>query len=76
MPEGRQDIQRRKKISKTRKIRKTIPIQKLADDVYELSLAQGDEVLLYDAAQPPEPAIRPIPTDSAAHNPYGVRLAK
>lgn len=55
---------------------KTIPIQKLADDVYELSLARGDEVLIYDATQPPEPVVRSIPTDSAAHNPYGVRLAK
>lgn len=63
-------------IPKTRKTRKTIPIQKLADDVYELSLARGDEVLLYGAAQPPDPAVRPVPSDLAAHNPYGVRLAK
>ena len=54
---------------------KTVPVRKLADDVYELSLARGDEVLLYDSAETPEPAIRPIATDAAAHNPYGVRLS-
>jgi hypothetical protein len=39
-------------------------------------LAAEVVVLLYDAAGPPEPVVRPIVTDPAAHNPFGVRSAK
>ena len=55
---------------------KTIPIRKLADDVYELSLAKGEEVLLYDDVEVPTPLVRPAAAAPATHNPYGVRSAK
>lgn len=51
---------------------KTIALRKLADEVYELSLAKGDEVLLYDSAEVPPAIVQAVAADAAAQNPYGL----
>jgi hypothetical protein len=54
-------------------VKATVPMKPLGNGCYELTLAQGEEALLYTGGQPPSPVVTPLPIAPADRNPYGLK---
>ena len=50
-----------------------MPLKKLADGSYELTLKKGEEALLYTGAQPPAAVVQAFPADPTMCNFYGLK---
>ena len=52
-------------------VKATVPIKRLERGIYELTLAKGEEALLYSGDQPPKPVVKPVDSNPEACNPWG-----
>jgi alpha-L-fucosidase 2 len=54
----------------------TVPLKSLGEGIYELTLAKGDEAILYSGGSVPKCEIAPVYADPARCNSYGLPAAK
>jgi alpha-L-fucosidase 2 len=54
----------------------TVPLKPVGNGIFELTLAKGEEAILFTGQTAPECEVAPLPADPANCNFYGVRSAK
>ena len=52
----------------------SVPIKVIGKNRYELTLAKGEEAVMYLGEKPPEMVVKPLPGDKALYNRWGARL--